>query len=111
MTSHKSVGVVAMAVLAFVKSENVFLKVQGGTGDNLSSEDIADGFVDYVLWSIFRPESLGVDGELNMECFDGGMLMSKGKTTAEQELESCYHEAFGHEAPLGDILLLMAEKS
>ena len=78
-------------------------------GDNLSPEDIADGFVDYVLWSTFRPESLGIDGELNMNSIDSGMLMTKEPTTAEKELDDCYCEAFGHQPPEDDILPLMTE--
>ena len=98
-----------MNILVFVKSKKVFLKVQEGTGDNLSPEDIADGFVDYVLWSTFRPESLGIDGELNMNSIDSGMLMTKEPTTAEKELDDCYCEAFGHQPPEDDILPLMTE--
>ena len=38
-----------MAILAWIKSRQVFLKIQEGTGDNLSEEDIASGMTDYVL--------------------------------------------------------------
>ena len=44
-----------MDILTFVKSEKEFLKIQEGIGDNLSREDIKNGFQDYVLWSTFRP--------------------------------------------------------
>ncbi len=40
-----------MAVLAWAKEERVFIKVQEGIGDNLTREDRAEGYVDYVLWS------------------------------------------------------------
>lgn len=55
-----------------------FLKIQPGTGDNLSPKDIAEGYTDYVIWNRFRPESLDIDGELDMECLDSGMVMMKG---------------------------------
>lgn len=54
-----------------------FLKIQPGTGDNLSLEDIAEGYTDYVIWNRFRPEYLDIDGELDMECLDSGMLLIK----------------------------------
>ncbi len=37
------------ALLAWLKDEKVFLKVQAGTGDNLLEEDIREGFIDYLL--------------------------------------------------------------
>ena len=37
------------ALLAWLKDEKVFLKVQSGTGDNLLEEDIREGFTDYCL--------------------------------------------------------------
>lgn len=35
------------ALLAWLKDEKVFLKVQSGTGDNLLEEDIREGVTDY----------------------------------------------------------------
>ena len=49
------------ALLAWLKDEKVFLKVQSGTGDNLLEEDIREGFTDYCLWSTFRPECIDFD--------------------------------------------------
>lgn len=54
-----------------------FLKIQPGTGDNLLREDIAEGYTNYVLWSTFKPECLDIDGELDMECLDSGMVLIK----------------------------------
>ncbi len=65
-----------MAILAWAKAEGVFIKVQEGIGDNLMREDRAEGYVDYVLWSTFRPEYLDIDQELEMECLDSGMVLS-----------------------------------
>jgi len=64
-----------MAYLVWARKEKLLLKVQEGTGDNLSREDIENGFVDYVLWSTFRPQCLDLDQELPMEAIDGGMVM------------------------------------
>ncbi len=55
-----------------------FLKIQPGTGDNLSPKDIAEGYTDYVIWNRFRPECLDIDGELPMECVDSGIVLLKG---------------------------------
>ncbi len=38
--------------------------------------------VDYALWSTFRPEDIDIDQELEMECLDGGMVLSKTLVTA-----------------------------
>ena len=98
-----------MAVLAWVKNKKMFLKVQEGTGDNLLKEDIAEGYVDYVLWSTFKPECIDLDQTLDMECVDSGMLMGKEPMDAEQELGNSYRDAFGCEASEGDIEVLMVE--
>lgn len=59
-----------------------FLKIQPGTGDNLSPEDIAQGYTDYVIWNRFRAEELDIDGELPVECVDSGMLLLKEGPTS-----------------------------
>ena len=40
-------------------------------------DDIAEGYTDYVIWNRFRPECLDIDGELDMECVDSGMVLLK----------------------------------
>lgn len=67
----------SMDVLTWIPSKKVFLKVQAGTGDNLSCEDSGRGFVSYALWSTFRPEDIGLDEQFDMECKDGGMVLFK----------------------------------
>ena len=79
------------ALLAWLKDEKVFLKVQAGTGDNLLEEDIREGFTDYCLWSTFRPESIDIDGELDMECLTAAWSCS-GKTAPP---ERCWNRATG----------------
>lgn len=97
------------AILAWVKNEKVFLKVQSGSGDNLQDEDIQNGFVDYCLWSTFKPECIDIDGELNMECLDGGMVLFKECADAEMALQACYRDAFGEECDENDIVVLLEE--
>ena len=67
------------AILAWIKSKKAFLKIQAGTGDNLLKEYIREGYVDYWLWSTFRPECIDIDGELDMECLDSGMVLFREK--------------------------------
>lgn len=95
------------ASLSWIKSKQVFLKIQAGTGDNLQQEDIQKGFVDYCLWSTFKPESIDIDGELDMECLDGGMVLSKEYFNFQTALDSCYREAFGQDYKEGDFVVLI----
>ncbi|MDY6331656.1 MAG: hypothetical protein SPL52_09135 [Fibrobacter sp.] len=97
------------ASLSWIKSKQVFLKIQAGTGDNLQQEDIQKGFVDYCLWSTFKPECIDIDGELDMESIDSGMVLSKEYFTPKTALESCYCEAFGGKYNEKDITKLILE--
>lgn len=97
------------AVLAWIKSKKVFLKIQAGTGDNLLAEDVREGFVDYFLWSTFRPECLDIDGELDMECLDSGMVMFKETPDTKDALRACYAQAFGREWEEEDVVVLLEE--
>ena len=99
------------ASLSWIKSKQVFLKIQAGTGDNLQQEDIQKGFVDYCLWSTFKPKCIDIDGELDMECIDSGMVLSKEYFTLKTALESCYYEAYRNKYNEGDIVVLIEESS
>ena len=98
-----------MALLAWVKSKQAFLKIQEGTGDNLSQADIDAGMSDYVLWSVFKPECIDLDEELPLEYLRGGMLMDSEAMTAESALPACLKVAFEGEIDLADVLVLMNE--
>jgi len=98
------------AILAWVKGRGAFLKVQAGTGDNLLEDDIQEGFTDYCLWSTFRPECIDIDGELDMECLDSGMVLFRESCTPQAALESCYQQAFGTDFDRNDVIILMQEK-
>ena len=98
-----------VAILAWVKGKKTFLKVQSGTGDNLHEEDIREGFVDYCLWSTFRPESIDTDGELDMACLDGGMFLFRESPDAMAALRACYTQATGDAYDEDDVTVLLEE--
>ncbi len=97
------------AILAWLKSKKTFLKVQSGTGDNLHEEDIREGYVDYCLWSTFRPESIDTDGELDMTCLDGGMFLFRESPDAMAALRACYTQATGDAYDEDDVTVLLEE--
>ena len=97
------------AILAWVKGRGAFLKVQAGTGDNLLDGDIREGFTDYCLWSTFRPECIDIDGELDMECLDSGMVLFRENCTPGEALESSYRQAFGTDFDKNDCFVILSE--
>ena len=78
------------AILAWVKSAKAFL-------------------TDYCLWSTFRPESIDIDDELDMECLDAGMFLFKEYYDAKMALEACYQQAFEKDDDKNDVVVLMEE--
>lgn len=99
------------AMLAWVKGRGAFLKVQAGTGDNLLDCDIREGFTDYCLWSTFRPECIDIDGELDIESLDSGMVLFRESCTPGAALESSYRQAFDKDIDKNDVVVLMNEIS
>ena len=97
------------ASLSWIKSENVFLKIQAGTGDNLLEEGVREEVIDYCLWSTFRPDCIDTDGELDMECLDAGMFLFKEYYDAKMSLEACYQQAFEKDYDGNDVVVLMEE--
>lgn len=98
-----------MAILSWVKSRQMFLKIQEGCGGALSREDIAEGMVDYVLWSTFQPEEIDIDETLDMELIDGGILMSKTDISAIESLPDCYVAAVGKPYDESDVIVLLQD--
>lgn len=80
-----------------------FLKIQPGTGDNLTRDNIADGYTDYVIWNRLTPESLDIDGDLSMECIDSGMILLKEDSFDVLGMVMRY--AYGENAPYAIPLL------
>ena len=97
------------AILAWLGSKKTFLKVQSGTGDNLLEEDIREGFVDYCLWSTFRPESIDIDGELDMICLDSEMFLFRDHPDAMTALRACYTQAYDNAYDESDVTVLLRE--
>ena len=58
-------------MLIITKDTEKLITIQEGTGDNLLPEDEAEGFVDYVMTSIYE-----VDGE-DINLIDSGQMLSK----------------------------------
>ena len=83
-----------MAYVAWIKSKKLLLKVQEGTGDNLLHEDIQRGYVDYVLWSTFRPDYLDVDEELTFSCIESGMALYKHELTVDTFIQDSLPDAY-----------------
>ena len=96
-----------MAILLWVRSKKLFLKIQEGTGDALSMEEVANGFSYYVLWSTFRPTELDIDEELDLDCVDSGMMMYKRDVAVGDTVADCYKQAFGNECIDGDVITLI----
>lgn len=57
-------------MLIATKETEKLISIVEGTGDNLTEEDIRDGYVDYVMTSVYR-----VDGE-DITLEDGGQMLS-----------------------------------
>lgn len=71
-------------MLIITKDTEKLITIVEGTGDNLTEEDIKDGYTDYVMTSIYR-----VDGE-DITLEDGGQMLSQTpiKDLEEDELVS-----------------------
>ena len=58
-------------MLIITKNTEKLITIVEGTGDSLTDEDIKDGYIDYVMTSIYR-----VDGE-DIVLEDGGQMLSQ----------------------------------
>lgn len=58
-------------MLIITKDTEKLITIVEGTGDNLTNEDIKDGYIDYVMTSIYRVEG----EEIVLE--DGGQMLSQ----------------------------------
>lgn len=58
-------------MLIITKDTEKLITIVEGTGDNLTDEDIKDGYIDYVMTSIYRVEG----EEIILE--DGGQMLSQ----------------------------------
>ena len=69
-------------MLIITKDTEKLITIVEGTGDNLTDEDIKDGYTDYVMTSMYR-----VEGE-DIVLEDGGQMLSQTpiKDLEEDEL-------------------------
>lgn len=69
-------------MLIITKDTEKLITIVEGTGDNLTDEDIKDGYIDYVMTSVYRVEG----EEIVLE--DGGQMLSQTpiKDLEEDEL-------------------------
>ena len=60
-------------IFLFDKKEKLFINAAFGTGDNLTPDDIADGYDDYIYFDTFR-----WNGDMmNPDSLDGGLILFK----------------------------------
>ena len=99
-------------LLAWIKSEEVFLKITEGSGDNLSDEDIEQGLNFYVLWSTFEldKDSLEIDEEMEVHLSDSGELDMKKKVSLKKALPDVYEMAFNKQYSKDDIIFIKGSK-
>lgn len=79
--------------LLYFPEDKIFVFASEGTGDNLLSEDIDNGYVDYIDWTSY---SLLLVGEPVFSEEDGGMVMSKkyvSDMTDEEIIKALRYEA------------------
>lgn len=97
------------AAVLWIKSEQCVLQIVEGTGDNLDEEDIVDGYVDYVLYSVYDIDNADLDEELTLVCDDGGQLLRKEEIKDVLDTVSdVYVMAFGKPYDKDDVVLLQA---
>lgn len=58
-------------MLIITKDTEKLITIVEGTGDNLTDDDIKDGYIDYVMTSVYRVEG----EEIVLE--DGGQMLSQ----------------------------------
>lgn len=58
-------------MLIITKDTEKLITIVEGTGDNLTDEDIKDGYTDYVMTSVYRVEGEDIVPE------DGGQMLSQ----------------------------------
>lgn len=86
---------VSMEILAYIPGEGLFVHVAEGTGDNLDSDDLEEGYVDYYMWSTYH-----MNAALELTEHDGGMCLLKSMCVdafadAEAMLQDCMSEWLG----------------
>ena len=58
-------------MMIYLKDRGLLITVAEGTGDNLTDEDIADGYIDYVMTNIYEQNGY------ELTEIDGGQMLSQ----------------------------------
>lgn len=78
-----------MEALVYIPEHKVLITAVEGTGDNLLDEDIKEGYVDYVMTTIYKRE-----GE-DIEVLDSGQIMFK-KLVKDMTFDEFVKQAVGY---------------
>jgi len=90
------------AIFIYVQSKRQIVRIDEGSGDNLTDDDIAQGYVDYIYYEVYNVEQ-------DLPEVDGGMIMltelfqEKFKSTKEA-IPAVLDMAYGNES-MGYIVL------
>ena len=55
-------------IFIYVKTKKQIIRIDEGSGDNLTDDDIAQGYVDYIYYEVYNVQQ-------NLPEVDGGMIM------------------------------------
>lgn len=58
-------------MMIYLKDRGLLITVAEGTGDNLTDEDIADGYIDYVMTNLYEQNGY------ELTEIDGGQMLSQ----------------------------------
>lgn len=90
-------------MLIYLKNTNRLITVAVGTGDNLTAEDLDDGFVDYFMSSVYRQEG----DELELE--DAGQILSS-KLVGELSLDEVVDKVLDYWEAKDEEYLILSDK-
>lgn len=90
------------AIFIYVQTKRQIIRIDEGSGDNLTDDDIAQGYVDYIYYEVYNVEQ-------DLPEVDGGMIMltelfqEKFKSTKDA-IPAVLDMAYGNES-MGYIVL------
>ena len=90
------------AIFIYVQTKRQIIRIDEGSGDNLTDDDIAQGYVDYIYYEVYNVEQ-------DFPEIDGGMIMltelfqEKFKSTKDA-IPAILDMAYGNES-MGYIVL------
>lgn len=90
-------------MLIYLKNTNRLITVAVSTGDNLTAEDLDNGFVDYFMSSVYRQEG----DELELE--DAGQILSS-KLVGELSLDEVVDKVLDYWEAKDEEYLILSDK-